>query len=132
MIRTVVMTALVLAAASAFAQTSELEFGRAFGGEIKTIAKQPRSLSGSLGMTRGDRFLGDRYEATLGGTLAQDRLWFFASASVLPSQTIDWKNVTLPAQQTASPVELPSSFFLLRSTANLFSDTTTVSVSVTR
>lgn len=118
MIRAALLVSLFAASAAlaqTTAQTSELEFGRAHGGEIKSIAKpSTRNLSGSLGMTRGDRFFGDRYDATLGGTVAQDRLWFFASASVLPSQTIDWKHVTLPAQQT--PVELPSSLFMLRST----------------
>lgn len=57
------------------------EFGRVSGGEIELVTKGPRKLSGSLGMTMSKS---KGYEATLGGTILQDRLWFFAAASALP------------------------------------------------
>ena len=65
------------------------EFGRVSGGEIDLITKHTRKLSGSLGMSMSKSQLplsiggnGTRngYDATLGGTVLQDRLWFFASA----------------------------------------------------
>jgi hypothetical protein len=68
----------LLLAAGAIAQEAEpvAEFGRVSGGEIEAITKQPRKLSGSFAIMRGLKGL----EATLGGTLVQDRIWFFASA----------------------------------------------------
>ena len=130
MIRITLLVTL-LTASTAFAQPSEFEFGRAFGGEIKGTAKPNRNFSGSLGLTRGNSVFGDRYDATLGGSLAKDRLWFFASASVLPAHTIDWRNIELPAAQTSAPAELPSSLFLLRGTG-FFSESSVLNVTVTR
>jgi hypothetical protein len=65
-------------AAGAIAQEAAraAEFGRVSGGQIEAITKQPRKLSGSLAIMRGLK----GFEATLGGTLVEDRLWFFASA----------------------------------------------------
>jgi hypothetical protein len=63
--------------------TQAAEFGRFSGGQIEAITKQPRALSGSLSIMRSDSTLGsglNRYEATLGGTVVPDRLWFFASS----------------------------------------------------
>jgi hypothetical protein len=46
-------------------------------GPIRAVAKQPKQLAGSLGVTTGGR---QGYEATLGGAVVPDRLFFFASA----------------------------------------------------
>ena len=77
--------ALFLAAAGAIAQETApaAEFGRVSGGQIEAITKQPGKLSGSLAMTHSDSGMGNPfkgYEGTLGGTILDDRLWFFASA----------------------------------------------------
>jgi hypothetical protein len=66
-------------AAAAFAQTAATssEFGRVSGGDIDLITKHSQPLSGSLGITAGS---GKGYDATLGGTLVKDRVWFFGSA----------------------------------------------------
>jgi hypothetical protein len=128
-----VLLATLLLASTTLAQ--DAEFARVFGGEIKATAKkQSRGVSGSLGLTRGDRGFGDRYDATLGGSLANERLWFFASATMMPMQSIDWRNIELDApldgRQTAAP-EIPTSFLMLRST-NIFSDTSTLNISISR
>ncbi len=65
----------------AMAQGTTSEFSRVSGGQIELLAKQTRRLSGSLGITMsrsGNRLRG--YEATLGGTIVEDRLWFFGAA----------------------------------------------------
>lgn len=79
-----------LFAAAAFAQSAEAphEFGRASGGEIELITKDSSRLSGTLGMSLSKSQLPfatgstrtNRYEGNLGGTILDDRLWFFASA----------------------------------------------------
>lgn len=63
------------------------EFGRVSGGELDLLAKHSSRFSGSFGIltsrsqfpfaTRNGTTTG--YNATLGGTIVQDRLWFFAS-----------------------------------------------------
>lgn len=69
-------------AAVALAQdATSSEFGRVSAGEVELLPKQTRSFSGSLGFTlskSGSPLKG--YEATLGGTILEDRLWFFAAA----------------------------------------------------
>ncbi len=79
-------------AAAAFAQTAvptaavpASEFGRVSGGEIEAITKHTDRLSGSfgIGLSKSLPFAsgsGRRYNATLGGTILQDRLWFFGTA----------------------------------------------------
>src|SRR5688500_14279235 len=69
-------------AAVALAQdVTSSEFSRGYGGEIELLPKQSRSFSGSLGVTMSTSGLGlGGYEATLGGTILEDRLWFFATA----------------------------------------------------
>jgi hypothetical protein len=68
-----------LGAVAAFAQ----EYGRSSGGELQLFRKQQSRLSGSFSLTQsrsgvfGDNLKG--YDATLGGTLVPDRLWFFGS-----------------------------------------------------
>jgi hypothetical protein len=75
----VVMLAAQMIAAVALAQdATSSEFGRASGGEIEVMTKGPKNFSGSLAASFGS--FGTRgYEGTLGGTLFQDRLWFFAA-----------------------------------------------------
>lgn len=77
-------------AIAAFAQSSEVvppssEFGRASAGEISAITKHPGTLSGSFSLSASKSQMpfggnGRGLDATLGGTLVQDRVWFFASA----------------------------------------------------
>ncbi|HEX2834855.1 MAG TPA: hypothetical protein VHW00_17715 [Thermoanaerobaculia bacterium] len=90
------VTALVLATqllgAVALAQEipSASEFGRASGGEIRAVTKDiDGRFSGTLGFTTSSGFLGGRsngYSASAGGTLVNDRAWFFASAESLTSR----------------------------------------------
>jgi hypothetical protein len=65
------------------------EFGRAFGGEMDLITKRSSGLSGSLGFSMskapipfatGGNGTTKGLDATLGGTLVKDKVWFFASA----------------------------------------------------
>jgi hypothetical protein len=64
------------------------EFGRVSGGEIDLVTKSPRRLSGSLGISMsrsqplatGGNAMSNRYAASVGGTIMDDHLWFFASA----------------------------------------------------
>ncbi|HEY0140835.1 MAG TPA: hypothetical protein VGF48_08060 [Thermoanaerobaculia bacterium] len=138
------LTVTQLLACAALAQ-SAAEFGRASGGEISVITKQPRRLSGSLGFSQSSGGRGQGYNATLGGSVLDERLWFFASAATLPAmqygasnfqavdakmtaQPVDWSTITASFTQ-AQPVmaispltpeaSLPSSFLSLRSTTML-------------
>ncbi|HEX6159028.1 MAG TPA: hypothetical protein VF111_02610 [Thermoanaerobaculia bacterium] len=144
MIRIGQALAVTLIAFASFAQ-SAAEFGRASGGEISVITKQPRRLSGSLGLTLGNG--GQGYGATLGGSVLDDRMWFFASAAQLPSiqqfaspggssfqavdakvtaQPVDWSSISASfSRHDQQPIgtslqmpnaPLPSSFLSLRST----------------
>ena len=99
---------LTLAAGAALAQ----EYGRASGGQLDLITKQPSQFSGSLGMTRsrsslfGNSFNG--FGATAGGTLVSDRLWFFGSLQrndALPASAGSVKfNANLGDRQTLSAI----------------------------
>jgi hypothetical protein len=60
------------------------EFTSVSGGEVELLTKGQKRLSGSLGVTRSSQAL-NGYEATLGGTILEDRIWFFAAASMLPT-----------------------------------------------
>ena len=73
--RLLVVTAL-LAATTAYAQ-APYEYDRASGGEIHMLTKGTRSTSGTLGLKRGDGT--ELWNATFGGTLLQDRVWFFGA-----------------------------------------------------
>ena len=66
------------------AQSSD-EFGRATGGLLELSVKGPTRLSGSLGFTTGGSGLRG-YGATFGGTVINDRLWFFGTAERNPSR----------------------------------------------
>lgn len=75
-------------AALAFGQEAA-EFGRASGGAVDTTAKATNQFSFSLGMSvaRGGSspFLsgsGQQYNATAGGAIVPDRLWFFGTAQL--------------------------------------------------
>ena len=140
------LLAIQLLSLGAIAQSAE--FGRGSSSDaIKAIAKTRHPLSGSLALTRST--------GTLGGELLDDRLWFFADASVFPrvdfstadftaadfstadaidakatAQPVDWTSVTGSFHQT-NDVSLPSSFFSLRSTSML-SDHAMLDFSVSR
>lgn len=104
MIRIALALAVTLISFSAFAQ-SAAEFGRATGGEISVITKQPRQFSGSLQLSLGR---GTGYSATAGGTALDDRIWFFASAAVLPAMQFNSNATKLEATDlkvTAQPVD---------------------------
>lgn len=88
--RTLALVLFATLAVTASAQDAEL---RAKSGPIQAIAKAPKAFSGSLGMTTGAR---RGYEATVGGAIGGDRLFFFASAQ----QNEAW--------QLASPAFKPS------------------------
>lgn len=72
------------------AQSSD-EFGRATGGLLELSTKGPTRLSGSLGLSMGSGLRG--YGATFGGTVINDRLWFFGTAERNQSRLI---SSTLP------------------------------------
>lgn len=73
-----IVAALMTPAVALAQETTYSEFGRASGGEIEMTTKGPKNFSGSLAASFGS--FGSRgYEGTLGGTLFQDRLWFFAA-----------------------------------------------------
>jgi hypothetical protein len=91
------------------------EFGRASSGSIDAKAKASNQFSGSLTLTHGSG--GQRYEGSAGGTLLNDRAWFFASASVAPQ--MKFSSMTLPAldvKATAQPVDWTKVFLSLRAT----------------
>jgi hypothetical protein len=110
MTRTLIaLIATQMLALGALAQ-SNIEYGRASSGLIESITKQPRRLSGSLGLTHSTGLFGGRgYEATLGGELLDERLWFFAAGTVLArtQYTADLPAgvSAVQAQATAQPVD---------------------------
>lgn len=81
------VSAFILVQLIAFAVSAQqsAEFGRAKSGEIVMKPKGSSAFSGSLELSLSNDFFGSgsspRYGVTAGGTLVQDRLWFFASAS---------------------------------------------------
>ncbi len=131
---------LLVIATGVLAQSAE--FGRGSSADaINAIAKARRPLSGSLSLSRSNGARGDGYAGTLGGELLDDRLWFFAAASVLPrvefstadftpmnaidakatAQPVDWTSVTASFHQSSQTNvgAIPSSFLSLRSTTML-------------
>jgi len=102
-----------LLAATAFAQSAApatapadsssptSEFGRVSGGDIDMITKHSQPFSGSIGMTTSPSQLSlgsggnsKGFDATLGGTLVKDRVWFFGSTE---------RRDSLFASQVAAP-----------------------------
>jgi hypothetical protein len=80
----IIAVAVLAQEAPASTPISSSEFGRGSGGQIEVLTRHSNRLSGSLGM----RFSGSQtpfgsgsrgYEATVGGALAEDRIWFFGS-----------------------------------------------------
>lgn len=139
--------AVTLFAAAAFAQSSE-EFGRASGGSLELITKAPRQFSGTLSLSHSvGGFRGQSYDGSAGGAIVNDRVWFFAAATVLPrvqfstnavdtratAQPVDWSNATATFRrsETPTPASTPSSFLSLRSTT-MVSDHMVFDVSVSR
>ena len=146
----ILVAALSLFTLNAFAQTNDTvqlsvdEFARANGGAVSMITKSPSHLSGtlSLGQSFGD-FGGRRYEGSAGGTIVNDRVWFFAAASVLPearfspttpraldakvnAQPVAWSDVSASYSRAQVPVltqaqtnfgTVPSSWLSLHSTS---------------
>ena len=90
------LTALLLAL-SAFAVSAQ-EFGRGTGAEIVGTTKGPARLSGSLSLSTGPG-----YGLTAGGTILEDRLWFFGSASQQTSTT-RFADLELPENATTSAI----------------------------
>jgi hypothetical protein len=64
------------------------EFGHGYGGEVRAITKNAGAgFSGSLGLSLGSGVSSKRgYEASAGGTLVDDKAWFFASAQSVTSR----------------------------------------------
>jgi hypothetical protein len=126
----VALIAALILAGSAAAQ----EFGRVSGGELEVATRSPSTLSGSLGMALP--FLSGRagkgYSATLGGTLVNDRLWFFAAtermeipgsagyarmnANLGERQNLDAAFRSATATSASPALTIPSSFLSLRYT----------------
>ena len=148
-IRTILPLAatLSLLALPALAQSTS-EFGRTDAGPIVMTTKSPgQQLSGTFSLSRSAARSGTGYDGSLGGTIVQDRLWFFASAAVLPqlriapafssspatgslhaidakvdTQPVDWSNVSASfrrSQDAAVFGTVPSSWLSLRSTSML-------------
>ncbi|HEX9160320.1 MAG TPA: hypothetical protein VF980_01335 [Thermoanaerobaculia bacterium] len=142
----------------AFAQTTSTsaEYSHASGGDIEAIAKQTDKLSGSIGagMSRSAvPFLSStnlkNYEASLGGTILKDRLWFFGTAqsnnsfNFNPAQMQTAKmNLNLNDTQsftgsasrvttTLPAMKLPSSFMTMHYTG-IISNNMFVTASVSR
>jgi hypothetical protein len=112
----VLVAQLAIAGLAVAQDPAPAEFSRASGGEIGALVKRPNGLSLSLGMTSGTNL--KQYESSLGGTVIQDRLWFFSAAQTtqrgvgkVSAPFTDHQNL---AASVARP--LPSSFLSLHST----------------
>jgi hypothetical protein len=88
-----------MVAGSLMAQDTS-EFNRTSGGQIEVLSRHARNFSGSLGMRMMGSSAAKGYEATLGGTVIEDRLWFFAAAQ---KQQGSWFASALP--QMARPFD---------------------------
>jgi len=109
-----ILLAVPLLAMTAVAQTSDTtsEFGRASGGAIDVITKAPHQFSGSLSFTNSSgAYRGRSYDGSAGGALLNDRVWFFAAASVLPNvrfgsfDTNASRTNAIDAKATAQPID---------------------------
>jgi hypothetical protein len=142
-----IVLALVVTFASGvcLAQSSD-EFGRATGGLLELSVKGPTRFSGSLGLTSGSGLRG--YGATFGGTVVNDRLWFFGAAernqSRIVSSTIpqtsprfdaNW-NAALGARNSFSAsyrsATIPSSSFMTLHYTGIVSSNMFITGSVSR
>jgi hypothetical protein len=132
MFRTIssVAVMLTLVAGTALAQ----EFGRASGGELNVLTKQPSEFSGSLGLSRSSLFGGRGYEGTLGGSLLKDKMWFFGSGLRTDAPaTVNRFNIVLPraAAPTLTYAPTPSWFGNVKST-NIISPSSFFTVNVSQ
>jgi len=142
-----IVLALVLTFVSGvcLAQSSD-EFGRATGGLLELSVKGPTRLSGSLGLTTSGGGLRG-YGATFGGTVVNDRLWFFGTAernqtrvvsSTLPQTSpkfdANW-NAALGARNSFSAsyrsATIPSSSFMTLHYTGIVSSNMFITGSVT-
>jgi len=107
-----ILLAAQLLAMTAVAQSSDTtsEFGRASGGAIEVITKAPHQFSGSLSFSSGG-YRGRSYDGSTGGALLNDRVWFFAAASVLPNvrfgnfDTNSGRANAIDTKATAQPID---------------------------
>jgi len=99
--RAVIALLLVQLIALAASAQSE-EFGRATSGEIVMTPKGSAPLSGSLELSLSTG--NDVFGLTAGGTLLQDRLWFFASASRQELSQTQFAERELPENATAGAI----------------------------
>ncbi|MGZ8709952.1 MAG: hypothetical protein ACXW28_06990, partial [Thermoanaerobaculia bacterium] len=76
--RTVAALFLALMIASAAVAQDAAEFSHASSGPIQLFPKSSNQFSGSLGITMSTSSRRG-YEATFGGTVVEDRLWFFGA-----------------------------------------------------
>ena len=94
---------------AASAQQSS-EFARASSGDIVLKTKGAAKLSGSLEASQSSgsdvfgRGSSPAYGMTAGGTLLQDRLWFFGSATRQTSSPARWAQLELPENATLGAV----------------------------
>ncbi|HEX7151602.1 MAG TPA: hypothetical protein VF618_08960 [Thermoanaerobaculia bacterium] len=95
--------ALILPLLIAFgAAAQSAEFGRATGGELVLTPKGTAPFSGSLELALSNG--APAYGLTAGGTLVQDRLWFFASASRQEGAPARYQQLELPQNATSSAI----------------------------
>lgn len=105
--RAVLLLALAQLIALGVLAQSSAEFARATGGEIALTPKGTAPLSGSLEISMSSDVFGGSstgYGVTGGGTLLQDRLWFFASASQQDGSRARFANLELPENATTGAI----------------------------
>jgi hypothetical protein len=120
----------LLVAAPAFAQ----EYGRTVGGELDLLTKQPTQFSGSLGISRSSLFGSKGYDASVGGTLLKDKMWFFASGLKTDTPTtVNRFTIVVPryATPTLTYAPTPSWFGNVKST-NIVSPNSFFTVNVSQ
>ena len=88
----------VLVAGAGLAQESAA-FAHHSAGQVDVLTKSSSGTSGSLELMFSGA--GERYGATFGGSLLNDRLWFFGSASALPGVAERPLGESLDAKATA-------------------------------
>lgn len=107
-----VVVALLLVQLTAFAVSAQqsAEYGRAASGEMVMTPKGSAPFSGSLevSMSTGNDFFGrgsfPAYAVTAGGTLVNDRLWFFGSAVRQEVPVSRFETLDLPETATSGAV----------------------------
>ncbi len=106
--RAVLVFFLVQSIAFAAAAQESAEFGRASGGVIVMTPKGASPLSGSLEVSTTNDLPGRdasaAYGMTVGGTLLEDRLWFFASGSRQEGSPVRFAELELPENATAGAI----------------------------